>query len=106
MRACRWPEVRALLGSALLACVALAGCSTVGVGVSLPIPGMGGVGVSVDSSGRIGGGVTVGGRAGSVTIGGSGRLPDGKKDDKKGDNKKAPSAADPADPAASAPTTR
>jgi len=82
---------------ALSAALALAGCSTVGVGLSLPIPGVGGVGVSVDSSGRVGGGVTVGGPGGSITIGGSGRLPEGRKDEKK-DGKKG----DPPQPDASA----
>ena len=56
---------------------ALAGCA-VGVGFSLPIPG-GAVGVSVDSSGRVGGGVTVGGPHVGVTIGGSTRLEDKPK---------------------------
>lgn len=53
----------------------LAGCTSVGVGIALPIPGVGSVGVSVDSSGRVGGGVSVGTGGVHVGIGGTAQLP-------------------------------
>ncbi len=75
----------ALLASAGL----LAACSSVGVGISLPIPGIGSIGVGGTSDGRVSGGVTVGSGAVRVGVGASGRLP----------------AADAAASAASAPAT-
>lgn len=56
----------------------LAACTSVGVGISLPIPGVGSITVGGDSSGRVGGGVNVGVGGVSVGVGGSGQLPRGK----------------------------
>jgi hypothetical protein len=53
----------------------LVGCASVGIGVSLPIPGLGSVGIGVDSNGQVGGGVSIGTGGVSVGVGGSGRLP-------------------------------
>lgn len=63
----------------------LFGCANFGVGVGLPIGGIGGVGVSVGSDGRVGGAVGVGNGPVSVGVGGSTQSPP------------------PAEPAASAP---
>ena len=65
----------AILMLALLA----AGCSSVGIGFSLPIGPFGGVGVSVDSSGRVSAGVSVGSGGVSVGVGGSTTLPPGQE---------------------------
>ena len=63
-----------LTGSALLAAL-LAGCSSVHIGIGLPIPGLGSIGVGVGSDGRVSGGVSVGTGAVSVGVGGSTQLP-------------------------------
>jgi hypothetical protein len=73
---------------ALSALVLLGACSSVGVGISLPIPGIGSIGVGGTSDGRVSGGVSVGSGNVRVGVGASGRLP----------------AADAAASAASAPT--
>lgn len=74
MNATHLPRRRAALPAVLLA-TWLAGCTSVGVGIALPIPGVGSVGVSVDSSGRVGGGVSVGTGGVHVGIGGTAQLP-------------------------------
>jgi hypothetical protein len=61
-----------LLGAAAL--TVLAGCTSVGLSVGIPIPG-GGVSVGVGSDGRVSGGVSVGTGGVSVGIGGTARLP-------------------------------
>jgi hypothetical protein len=66
-------KARTALG-ALLAAL-LAGCSSIHIGIGLPIPGIGSVGVGVGSDGRVSGGVTVGTGAVSVGVGGSTQLP-------------------------------
>jgi hypothetical protein len=53
----------------------LVACSSVGVGVSIPIGGIGSIGVGASSDGRVSGGVAVGRGGVSVGVGGSGRLP-------------------------------
>jgi hypothetical protein len=63
---------------AQLACAAsfvVAGCSSVGVGVGIPIGGPFGVGVSVGSDGRIGGSVGASTGGVGVGVGGSTSLP-------------------------------
>jgi hypothetical protein len=60
---------------ALLAAAVLVACSSVGVGVSIPIGGFGSIGVGARSDGTVGGGVSVGTGGVSVGVGGSGRLP-------------------------------
>ena len=66
-------KARAAVG-ALLAAL-LAGCSSIHIGIGLPIPGIGSVGVGVGSDGRVSGGVSVGTGAVSVGVGGSAQLP-------------------------------
>lgn len=68
--ASRFAAAAAALGPSLL----LAGCTSVGLGVSLLFPG-GRVGVGVDGSGRVGGGVSVGSGPASVGVGGTAQLP-------------------------------
>ena len=58
----------------LLATGLLAACSSIGVGIQVPIPGVGSVGVSGSSDGRVSGGVSVGTGNVRVDVGGSGRL--------------------------------
>lgn len=53
----------------------LAACSSVGVGISLPIPGIGSIGIGGTSDGRVSGGVSVGSGPVRVGVGASGRLP-------------------------------
>lgn len=60
--------------SGVVAVVLVAGCSSVGLSVGLPIPG-GGVSVGVGSDGRVSGGVVVGTGGVSVGVGGTTRLP-------------------------------
>jgi hypothetical protein len=72
----------------------LVACSSVGVGISIPIGGIGSVGVSVGSDGRVGGGVSVGVGGVSVGVGGTADLPKSKPETK---------APEPAASAASAP---
>jgi hypothetical protein len=85
-----------LLALALaVSAVGLVGCTSVGVSIGLPLPGMGGVSVGVGSDGRVGGGVVVGTGGVSVGVGGTTRLP--RPDDK---------APPPADGAASAPPSK
>jgi hypothetical protein len=60
---------------------ALAGCSTVSLGVSVPIGHGAGVGVRVGADGQVGVGVGVSVGAGSVHVGTSGQLPVNKADD-------------------------
>jgi hypothetical protein len=50
-------------------------CSSIGIGISLPIGGFGSIGVGVDSSGRATGGVAVGTGGVSVGVGGTAELP-------------------------------
>jgi hypothetical protein len=68
-------HLSSLLGAVLLVGAVLAGCANAGLSFSLPVGRIGGVGVSVDTSGRVGGSVGVGGAGGSVSVGGSGQLP-------------------------------
>jgi hypothetical protein len=67
------------VGVTLSVCLALSlgSCTSIGVGIALPIPGVGSVGVGVDSSGQVGGGVSIGTGGVSVGVGGSARLPQG-----------------------------
>ncbi len=81
----------------LLAAVALGACSSIGIGISLPIGGIGSVGVSVGSDGRVGGNVSVGTGGVSVGVGGTAELPRHKTEAKA----EAPAAA-PATPASAA----
>jgi hypothetical protein len=64
-----------LLPAALAVAGLLAACGTVGVGISLPIPGIGSIGVGGTSDGRVSGGVSVGTGNARVDVGASGRLP-------------------------------
>jgi hypothetical protein len=96
-------------GFAAAALVVLAGCSSVGFGISVPIGGIGSVGVTIGSDGRVGGNVSVGTGGVSVGVGGTADLPRPKPEDKK-DAKAEHAAPDqskpaaPASPAASAAT--
>ncbi len=62
-------------GCTAIAVLALAGCTSVGIGLSLPIGGIGGVSIGLGSDGRVSGGVSVGGGGVSVGVGGTGQLP-------------------------------
>lgn len=72
-----------VLGGALLRSVfllslsvlALSACSSIGLGISLPIGGFGSIGVGVGSDGRVSGGVAVGRGGASVGVGGTADLP-------------------------------
>ncbi len=64
-----------LLTASLASAGFLAACANVGVGISLPIPGVGSIGVGGTSDGRVSGGVTVGSGPVRVGVGASGRLP-------------------------------
>ncbi len=83
-----WVPAVAVVGSLLVA-----GCTGFGVGLSIPIPGVGSVGVGVNNSGQMTGGVSIGTGGVSVGVGGTAQLP-------RGDG-----AAQPG-PAASAPAAR
>lgn len=61
-------------GMALAAC-GLVGCTSIGVGLSIPIGGIGGVSIGVGSDGRVSGGASVGTGGVSVGVGGTARLP-------------------------------
>ena len=74
---------------ALLVLPAFVGCTSIGLGLSIPIGGIGSIGVGVGSDGRVNGGVAVGRGGVSVGVGGTAELP-----------RPAP---EPAEPAASAP---
>lgn len=89
-----WTVPVLLLGATAL----LAACSSVRVGVGLPIGRIGGASVSVGSDGSVGGTVGVGSGGVSVGVGASGRLPE--KTEKS--DKPAAKAAEPAASAASA----
>lgn len=67
----RLPALIALLAAAGV----LAACANVGVGISLPLPGIGSIGVGGTSDGRVSGGVSVGSGPVRVGVGASGRLP-------------------------------
>ncbi len=84
----------------LAATAVLAACTSVGVGISVPLGGLGGVSVGVDSSGRVSGGVTVGAGGVSVGVGGTTQLPPPKPAGKV-DSKPAQAAAAPASAASS-----
>jgi hypothetical protein len=62
---------------ALLATVALgvSACSSIGLGISIPVGGIGSIGVGVGSDGRVNGGVVVGRGGVSVGVGGTADLP-------------------------------
>ena len=67
---------RRVVGSVVTAAAALlAACSTIHLGIGVPIGGVGGVQVGVGSDGRVSGGVVVGRGGVSVGVGGSGELP-------------------------------
>jgi hypothetical protein len=51
---------RLLLFLSLVLCAGLSGCSSVGVGISVPIGSIGSVGVGLGSDGQVSGKVTVG----------------------------------------------
>lgn len=79
----------------LVMCASLAACTSIGLGISVPIGGIGSIGVGVGSDGRVSGGVSVGRGGVSVGVGGTAEVP-----------RPAPSPAPaPAEPAASAPKT-
>jgi hypothetical protein len=59
----------------VVAALSLVGCTSIGVGLSIPIGGLGGVSIGVGSDGRVSGGVSVGGGGVSVGVGGSTQLP-------------------------------
>ncbi len=80
---------RTLFLSLLALCGGLSACSSIGLGISVPIGGIGSIGVGVGSDGRVNGGVSVGRGGVSVGVGGTAELP-------------RPTPA-PAEPAASAP---
>ncbi|MCW7540356.1 hypothetical protein OOT46_21210 [Aquabacterium sp. A7-Y] len=82
----------------LVSTLALSACSSVGVGLSVPV-GFGNVGVSIGSGGRIGGSVGVGRGGVGVGIGGSTRLP------ASGDGAAPASQFEPLEGAASAPVS-
>jgi hypothetical protein len=94
----------ALQLACVCALVCLAGCSSIGIGISLPIGGLGSVGVSVGSDGRVGGSVSAGRAGVSVGVGGTAELPQPKPDDKKDPKAQAPAEGQvkPVAPAASA----
>jgi hypothetical protein len=52
----------------------ISGCSSIGLGISIPI-GIGSIGVSVGSDGRVSGGVQIGQGGVSVGVGGTADLP-------------------------------
>ncbi len=57
-----------------LGALVLAGCTSVGIGLSLPIGGLGGISIGVGSDGRVSGGVSVGSGAVSVGVGGTAQM--------------------------------
>lgn len=85
-----------------LAAGLLLGCTSVGVGISLPIGGIGGVSIGVGSDGRVSGGVSVGSGGVSVGVGGTAQLPPPK--DPPVRSRSAASAPAPAASAAESPT--
>ena len=58
-----------------LAVLGLSACSSIGLGISLPIGGIGSIGVGVGGDGRVSGGVAVGRGGASVGVGGTANLP-------------------------------
>ena len=76
MKNFRW----ALIAGTSVAAIALGGCASLGVGVSVPLGRAAGVGVALGSDGQVGFGLGVGrgvGRVGmSVGVGGSAQLPE------------------------------
>jgi hypothetical protein len=64
-----------LIASLLALAGLLAACANVGVGIRLPIPGVGSIGIGGTSDGRVSGGVSVGTGGARVDVGASGRLP-------------------------------
>ena len=84
------PRSRASFGLlAILWLPTLVGCTSAGLGINIPIGGIGSIGVGVGSDGRVSGGVSVGRGGVSVGVGGTVDLPR--------------SAPEPAETAASAP---
>ena len=79
-RSIEWSEVQS---GRLLRCVfvlplavlGLSACSSIGLGISLPIGGIGSIGVGVAGDGRVSGGVAVGRGGASVGVGGTADLP-------------------------------
>ncbi len=63
--------------TALLLGAGLMGCTSVGLGLTFPIPGIGSIGVGVDNQGHVTGGVNVGTGGVSVGVGGTAQLPHG-----------------------------
>lgn len=60
---------------ALLCVPVLTACASIGLGINIPIGGIGSVGVGVGSDGRMSGGVAVGRGGVSVGVGGTADLP-------------------------------
>lgn len=60
---------------AALSLGSLTGCTSIGLGISIPIGGIGSIGVGVGSDGRVNGGVAVGRGGVSVGVGGTADLP-------------------------------
>ncbi len=52
----------------------LAGCTSVGIGLSLPIGGLGGISIGMGSDGRVSGGVSVGSGGVNVGVGGTAQM--------------------------------
>lgn len=88
-------------GLALAAC-GLVGCTSIGVGLSIPIGGIGGVSIGMGSDGRVSGGVSVGTGGVSVGVGGTAQLPPPDQPVRSRSAASAPSAASAAESAASA----
>ena len=61
--------------AALLCVPALTACASIGLGISIPMGGIGSIGVGVGSDGRMSGGVMVGRGGVSVGVGGTADLP-------------------------------
>jgi hypothetical protein len=94
---------RLLLAASL---AALAGCSSVSIGVGLPIGHIGSIGVGVSSDGRVHGGATVGSGGVNVGVSGSGRLDKDKPRPKSVVAPEGAASAAAAEAAASAPATQ
>ena len=79
-----------LLAGAAMATVALGGCASLGVGVSVPLGRAAGVGVSLGSDGQVGFGLGVGRGGVNVGVGGSTQLPERSETPARSVNRGAP----------------
>lgn len=98
-----WRRGVAVAALALGTVALLAACSSVRVGVGLPIGRIGGASVSVGSDGSVGGTVGVGSGGVAVGVGASGRLPEKKAEPAQAQTAEAAASAASAAAAASAP---